>query len=77
MLGLELDAVVILDDGLARRIAEAVGLKFTGTLELLPDAKHAGHIPTIRPLLDQLQALRFRVSPQTRQTLLELAGEVT
>lgn len=29
MLGLELEAVVILDDGLARRVAETVGLKFT------------------------------------------------
>lgn len=76
MLGLELEAVVILDDGFARKVAETVGLKFTGTLGLLLDAKHDGHIPAIRPLLDQLQALRFRVSPQTRQTLLELAGEI-
>ena len=77
MLGLELEAVVILDDGLARRIAESVGLKFTGTLGLMLDAKRAGHIPAIHPLLDQLQALRFRVSPQTRKMLLELAGEAT
>src|SRR5688572_2536308 len=42
MLGLELEAVVILDHGLARRVAEAIGLKFTGTLGLLLDAKHAG-----------------------------------
>ena len=77
MLGLELEAVVILDDGLARRIAESVGLKFTGTLGLLLDAKRAGHIPAIHPLLEQLQALRFRISSQTRQTFLELAGETT
>lgn len=77
MLGLELDAVVILDDGLARRVAETVGLKYAGTLGLLLDAKRAGDISAIRPLLDQLQALRFRISPQTRQMLLELAGEAT
>ena len=77
MLGIELGAVVILDDGLARRIAQSVGIKFTGTLGLLLDAKRAGHIPYIRPLLDQLQALQFRISPHTRQTLLELAGEAT
>ena len=75
MLGLELAAVVVLDDGLARRVAEAVGLKFTGTLGLLLDAKRAGHIPAIRPLLDQLQALRFRMSTQTRQAVLDLACE--
>ncbi len=77
MLGLELDAVVILDDGLARRVAEGVGLKFAGTLGLLLDAKRAGHITAIRPLMEQLQALRFRISPQTWQTLLELAGETS
>jgi uncharacterized protein len=76
MLGLELEAIVVLDNGFARRVAEAVGLKFTGTLGLLLDAKRAGHIPAIRPLLDQLQALRFRISSQTRQALLERAGEV-
>jgi hypothetical protein len=29
----------------------------------------------VLPLLDQLQLLRFRRSPQTRSTILELAGE--
>jgi uncharacterized protein len=77
MLGLELAAIVVLEDGLARRVAEAVGLKFTGTLGLLLDAKRAGHIPLIRPLLNQLQTLRFRVAPQTRRILLDLAGEAT
>jgi predicted nucleic acid-binding protein len=75
MLGLELAAIVVLDDRLARRVAEAVGLKFTGTLGLLLDAKRAGYIPAIAPLLDQLHVLRFRISPQTRQVILGLAGE--
>jgi hypothetical protein len=34
LLGLELAAIVVLDDGLARRVAETVGVKFTGTLGL-------------------------------------------
>jgi predicted nucleic acid-binding protein len=77
MLGLELGAIVVLDDGFARRVAEAVGLKFTGTLGLLLDAKRAGHIPAIRPLIEQLQMLRFRISPQTYQDILNLAGEAS
>jgi predicted nucleic acid-binding protein len=76
MLALELPAsIVLLDDGLARRVAESLEIQFTGTLGLLLDAKKQGLIPSLRPLLDQLQTLRFRLSPQTRSTILELAGE--
>lgn len=76
MLGLESPAaVLVLDDGLARRIAETLKMPFTGTLGVLVDGKRAGLIPTIRPLLDQLQELRFRVSPATRSAVLTLAGE--
>ena len=76
MLGLELpNSVLILDDGLARRVAESLGLHFTGSLGLLLDAKRAGLIPAVSPLLDQLQELRFRIAPHTRRAVLELAGE--
>ncbi|OQA42177.1 MAG: hypothetical protein BWY52_02296 [Chloroflexi bacterium ADurb.Bin325] len=76
MLGLERPgSLLVLDDSLARRVAESLGLRFTGTLGLLLDAKHAGFIPAVRPLLDQLQELRFRFAPHTRQAVLELAGE--
>jgi predicted nucleic acid-binding protein len=76
MLGLEIsDASVILDDRLARRVAESLNIRLTGTLGLLLDAKQAGLISQIRPLLDQLQALRFRLSQPTYQAVLKLAGE--
>jgi predicted nucleic acid-binding protein len=69
------DAVVILDDGLARRHAERLGLGLTGTLGILIDAKHAGHVDAVAPLLDALQSLRFRINPATRLAVLRLAGE--
>ncbi len=76
MLALELrDVVVVLDDGLARQVAETLGLPLTGTLGLLLDAKRKGLVPAVAPLLDQLQALRFRVSAPTRAAILRLAGE--
>jgi len=76
MLALELpEAVVILDDRMARRFAESLRIRLTGTVGLLIDAKHAGLIPTVAPLLDQLQDLRFRLAPHTRQAVLRLAGE--
>lgn len=77
MLALEMrKAVAVLDDKLAREIAETQKLKYTGTLGILLDAKRAGYIANITPLIDQLEALRFRLSPSTRQTVLRLAGEV-
>jgi len=69
------EAVVVLDDALARRVAETLGLNVTGTLGLLLDAKRAGLITAVGPLLDQLEALRFRLAPHTRTAVLKLAGE--
>ena len=75
-LGLEdRSATLILDDGIARRAAQTLGLKFTGTLGLLIDAKRAGLIEAVAPVLDELQALGFRVAPHTRESVLRLAGE--
>lgn len=68
-------SVAVLDDVLARRVAETLHLRFTGALGLLLDAKSVGLIQKVGPILDQLDTLRFRVSPQTRRAVLTLAGE--
>lgn len=76
MLALEKrDRVVVLDDALARRVAETLGLQLTGTLGLLLDAKKSGLITAVEPYLDQLGALRFRLSRETRVAILKIAGE--
>jgi len=69
------DAIVILDDAMARQAAHSLGLPLTGTLGLLLDAKRAGLITRIEPVLDTLQSLRFRLARQTRALVLGLAGE--
>jgi len=69
------DPIVILDEALARRAAEFLGLRLTGTLGLLIDAKRKGVIPQVTPVLRELQALGFRVAGQTRAAVLKLAGE--
>jgi len=77
MLALEIrESIVILDDALARQIAETRGIRFTGTLGILLDAKRNGLVPSVAPLLDQLHALRFRLAPHTRMAILKLAGEL-
>jgi predicted nucleic acid-binding protein len=69
------NAIVVLDDSLARQVAQTLRIQFTGTLGVLLSAKHSGLIPAIAPRLDQLQELRFRLAPATRVAVLKLAGE--
>lgn len=69
------DSVCVLDDALVRQVAKTLQVRITGTLGVLIDAKRAGIIPAVRPLLDQLQSLRFRLAPRTRAAVLKLTGE--
>jgi len=69
------DSIVILDDNLARQTAQSLHIPRTGTLGLLIDAKRAGIIKEVGPVLDQLEKLRFRITIPTRQIVLNLAGE--
>lgn len=78
VLALALEApgsTALLDDGLARRIAFSLGIKVRGTLGLLLDAKKRRLIEAVGPVLRDLDRLRFRLSPTTRNAVLLLAGE--
>ena len=77
MLALEMPgSIALLDDALARRLAISNGIPVKGTLGLLLDAKRSGHLATVRPSLDRLQELGFRLAQQTRDAVLKLAGEL-
>lgn len=69
------DALALLDDGLARHFARHLGIRFTGTLGVLPKAKIAGRLDAVRPVLDRLQALGFWLDSATREGVLEIASE--
>ena len=68
-------SMVILDDSLGRRVAGLLEIPLTGTLGVLLDAKNKGLIPSVKPLLDALTDLGFRLSPSTRIAVLTLANE--
>lgn len=69
------DSLVILDDARARRCAAVLGLRYTGTLGVLLKAKQVGAVTSIRPLIERLEQLGFRLHPATRKSCLDLAGE--
>lgn len=69
------DSLMILDDLAARRHAQLLGLKFTGTLGILLKAKKSGILDSVLPVVDCLEQLGFRLAANTRREFLNLAGE--
>lgn len=68
---------VILDDLVARHIAELQGLRITGTAGILLKAKQQGHIKAIAPLIEQLLKLGFWLSDRLQHDILKLADELS
>jgi predicted nucleic acid-binding protein len=69
------DCTVILDDMKARRVAERLGIDFTGTLGVIVKAKNKGIISSIKPFLDKLKNTDFRLSEDIEKEALHQAGE--
>jgi predicted nucleic acid-binding protein len=67
--------VVLLDDGLARRIAQTAGLPVWGTLRVILEAKKLGLTESVAPLVDRLAKSGMWISPSVRNRVLVLAGE--
>lgn len=49
----------------------------TNLLDLLPAlyGEEHGHLPAVAPVIEQLEALNFRLDPVTRAAVLQLGGE--
>ncbi|MEZ4301616.1 MAG: DUF3368 domain-containing protein [Polyangiaceae bacterium] len=67
--------VVLLDDALARRTAQAAGLTVRGTLGILLDAKSRGLLDRVGPWVDKLEVAGMWMSQEVRRRILVLAGE--
>ena len=68
-------ALLICDDKLARRIAEMREFILTGTAGVLLRAKEKGLIPALKPVIEKLLSLNFRLKPDLVNAILELARE--
>ena len=66
---------IILDDYKARKIAEQLGINFTGTIGVVVKAKLKGIIPSIKPLLEKIKLTNFRLSADIELQALKEANE--
>lgn len=69
------DAVLIMDDAEGRRMAQRLGLRVTGLLGVLIEAKARKVLPAISPIVDQLLAEGLWLSEAMRRSVLDAVGE--
>jgi predicted nucleic acid-binding protein len=72
----EKDFLLVTDDKQARAAAKRFGLKVIGTVGVLLRAKNAGAITEVKPIIDQLDAVGFRIGRLVRDEALRIAGEL-
>ena len=69
------NSTLILDDIKARKIAQQLGLTYTGTIGVIIKAKLQGIIPTIKPILAKIKQTDFRLSANIELQALKEANE--
>ena len=69
------DAIVVLDDATARRIAKQEECRVVGLLGLLVLAKQRGLLSAVRPLLDAMRSSGFFVSDELYKIILRQVAE--
>jgi predicted nucleic acid-binding protein len=69
------EAIILLDDALARRTAKAAGLHVWGTLRILLETKANGLIDNVKSPLNRVSEAGMRISEEIAQRVLVLAGE--
>lgn len=69
------DTLLLIDDRAGRAAARRLGLAITGTVGVLLQAKQAGLIPQVLPLLDQMRQAGDYLSEALLDSAARLAGE--
>jgi len=75
-LAIELDdCLLIIDDLKGRKFAHQLGLTIIGTMGVIVDAKLAGIILSVKPILSKIKSTNFRITEQLELLILKRAGE--
>lgn len=61
------DCLLIIDDYKGRKFAEQLGIKITGTLGVLVQAKLSGQINSVKPILEKIKKTDFRLNIRARK----------
>jgi predicted nucleic acid-binding protein len=69
------NSTIILDDIKARKVAEQLGITYTGTIGVIIKAKLQGIIPTIKPLIAKIKQTDFRLSADIELQAMKEANE--
>ena len=72
---MEREALLIIDDALARRIAKLQEFKLTGTAGVLLRAKKEGYITEVKSTIGRLKEVGFYLTPKLIGDILRIAGE--
>ena len=71
----KVESLLILDDLQARKLAEKLGLSFTGTLGVIARARREGIIESVKPIIEKIRNTNFRFSEEVYSAILKAAGE--
>jgi predicted nucleic acid-binding protein len=66
---------VLVDEQRGRAAARALGLEPAGSLRVLAEAKALGLISAVRPIVEELQAIRYWIDQSIIRDFLEEIGE--
>ena len=69
------DCLLIINDRKGRKFAYELGLTIIGTVGIIVDAKLAGIIPSVRPILAKIRTTNFRFTERLELLILKKAGE--
>jgi predicted nucleic acid-binding protein len=70
-----LGGTLLIDDQIARRIAEQQAIACMGCLRVLEEGKQRGTIPAVKPILDALIAAGMYISTEVYNSFLNRLGE--
>lgn len=68
-------SVLLIDDLKGRKVANQMGLKYSGSFGLILRAKQEGLIQSVRPIIDRIRKTNFRFSERLLESILKQAGE--
>jgi len=68
-------SLLIIDDLKGKKFAQKLGLHVIGTLGVLVEAKKAGFIPHLKPILEKVRQTNFHLSERLEKMILALAEE--